>query len=57
MRRPVISQWKSFTGERVLSDAGRIGEFERLVKIYGRDRFDALVRDVVGEDFAQRWRL
>jgi hypothetical protein len=57
LRRPVILQWKRFTWEGVLSNAARIGEFDRLVEIYGRDRFDALVRDVVGQDFAQRWRL
>ncbi|MGJ5819806.1 hypothetical protein [Paludibaculum fermentans] len=58
VRRSVLAQWMKRQDVPVSPQFARVVEFESLLALYGRDRFDALVREVVGEKgFAREWRL
>lgn len=57
VRRPVLAQWIRRKNVPVSPQFARVVEFESLVALYGQDRFDELVRDVVGDNFSERWNL
>jgi hypothetical protein len=57
VRRSVLALWVKRQDVPVSAQFARVVEFESLVALYGHDRFDALVREVVGENFATKWKI